>query len=275
MLKDDYYAEDKRGGQPVPTLIPELKKITSISCGNNHAIALDKDGNVFAWGDGSSSQCGRKLVERNRWGGLVPSQFGLPRKQIQWIKADGDTSFAMDSKNNIWAWGNNNFAQTGIPRTSEDDNVHVQPPQKVEAFAGRNIVSVAAGRKNGLAAAADGTLFSWGDNDVMLGMEVDGKIAEDDYLLNAAGKPSIIVVPQVVPGISAAHVASGTDNCLVITKDGKAYSWGFGVDYQLGRGKLEEDRVPTVVSNTAVADKKLTWAGCGGSFSIVTALAGN
>jgi regulator of chromosome condensation len=64
-------------------------------------------------------------------------------------------------------------------------------------------------------------------------------------------------------------VAAGTDNSFAITADGKAYSWGFSENYQTGQGVTDDVEVPTLVDNTAVRGKRLTYAGAGGQFSVL------
>ena len=67
---------------------------------------------------------------------------------------------------------------------------------------------------------------------------------------------------------------ASTASCLAVTADGQAYSWGFSENYQTGQGTDEDVEVATVVNNTAVRGKMLTWAGAGGQFSVLAGLAG-
>jgi regulator of chromosome condensation len=71
--------------------------------------------------------------------------------------------------------------------------------------------------------------------------------------------------------IHAVQVACGHDNSFAITKDGKAYSWGFSANYQTGQGSDDDVEEATLIDNTAVRDRKLVWAGAGGQFSILAA----
>lgn len=64
-------------------------------------------------------------------------------------------------------------------------------------------------------------------------------------------------------------VAAGTDNNFAITRDGKAYSWGFSGNYQTGQGTIEDTPTPTLIDNTAVRGKTLLSAGAGGQFSVL------
>ncbi|KAK4997486.1 hypothetical protein LTR28_013966, partial [Elasticomyces elasticus] len=55
---------------------------------------------------------------------------------------------------------------------------------------------------------------------------------------------------------------------------GQAWSWGFSANYQTGLGTDEDVPIATLIDNTAVRGKKLNWAGAGGQFGILTAVAG-
>jgi regulator of chromosome condensation len=68
-------------------------------------------------------------------------------------------------------------------------------------------------------------------------------------------------------------VAAGTDNSFALTKDGKAYSWGFSANFQTGQGTTEDIEVPTLIDNTAVRNKKLMFAGAGGQYSVLASFA--
>ena len=86
-----------------------------------------------------------------------------------------------------------------------------------------------------------------------------------DWLL-----PLIVVEPTPIPNLKDIVTgACGPDHSIVIDKNGKAYSWGFSANYQTGQGTDDDIDVPTMIDNTAVRETKLTWAGCGGQYSVL------
>ena len=73
---------------------------------------------------------------------------------------------------------------------------------------------------------------------------------------------------------TAKLVAVGSDHNVAINAVGQAYSWGFNMNFQCGQGAGCDDiEEPTRVENTAVKNRALTWAGCGGQFSVLAAVA--
>jgi regulator of chromosome condensation len=85
------------------------------------------------------------------------------------------------------------------------------------------------------------------------------------------GKPRILAKPTVVPNIRAVSVAAGIDDSITLSEQGKAYSWGFSANFRTGQGTEDVIKEATKIKNTAVKGKKLTFAGCGGQFTIVAA----
>jgi len=79
--------------------------------------------------------------------------------------------------------------------------------------------------------------------------------------------------PTVIPGIHAVSVAAAIDDSFTITLEGKAYSWGFSANYRTGQGTEDTVMEATLLSSGQVKDKKLTYAGCGGQFSVLAGLA--
>jgi regulator of chromosome condensation len=65
-------------------------------------------------------------------------------------------------------------------------------------------------------------------------------------------------------------VAAGSDTSIAISTGGNAYSWGFSGNYQTGLGTDDDVEVATLIDNTAVRGKELTWAGAGGQFGVLT-----
>ncbi|KAK5128532.1 hypothetical protein LTR85_003202 [Meristemomyces frigidus] len=262
-----------------PLLLPDLKKITAIAVGANHALALDSTGSVFAWGSGQQNQLGRRVVERTKIEGLKPREFGLPKgakNGIAGIETGSYHSFAISKNGDIYSWGLNNFGETGIPDNAGQDDAVILKPQVVESLRGKNVTSIMGGGHHSLAATANGDCLIWGRIDghqIGIADEDIAKMPEDIVMRDEKGDPRIVMVPTKVTAITGAvtQVATSSDHNIVVTKEGKAWSWGFSANYQTGQGQVDDVLVATMIDNTAVREKKLTGATTGGQFSILTA----
>jgi regulator of chromosome condensation len=260
--------------QNTPILIEELKNIKQIECGENHAIALDNKGAVYAWGCGQQDQLGRRLVQRHAEQNLHPTPLHLPKHgKVVTIAAGPNHSFAVGTNGEVWAWGLNSFAQTGIPYADNVDNDIITGPTKVASLKDYNIKMMAAGGQHSLALTEDGTTLAFGRMDnFALGLDFASLPVDDPEAVrkDEKGSPRILFKPSAVPIPAAAFIACGIDHNIAITPEGKAYSWGFNDSYQCGQGEEENVKVPKLIDNTAVREVKLVWAGCGGQFSMIS-----
>ena len=256
--------------------IPRLRQITDIVCGANHVLALDKKGNVFAFGAGQQCQLGRRIVERTMLNGLTPSEFGLPRGKVEWIGTGAYHSFAKDKSGDVWAWGSNAKGETGIEGGVGEDNAKIMRPQRVENLKGKNILSIAGGNQHTVAATGDGEILFWGRCDgAQAGMDLDD-IPESNFFETEeeSEKKRIVEMPTALPSPKGVqYVAASSDHNLAVTQTGKAYSWGFSENYQTGLGVLEDVEEATLIENNAIKDEKIVWAGAGGQYSMLASVA--
>ena len=252
-----------------PALIPGLPKITKVVAGSNHALALDQKGCVFSWGFGEQCQLGRRINARFPKSGLVPATFGL-RKGVVDIGAGADHSFAINGNGTVYGWGSNNYGQTGIDERDGKDFANILHPQSIDGLNGyRNVTCISGGNHHSVAVTDDGACLTWGRVDTnALGLDL-GRLPESDIVRDEHDRPRILKTATQVPGLDAVHAAAGSDHCLAVTRDGKAYSWGFGVSGQLGLGGTDDVAVATLMENKAVKDKVLVWAGAGGQYSVL------
>lgn len=249
-----------------------IKGITELSVGNDHVLAVSKSGSVYAWGNGQQFQLGRRVVERTRLNGLIPREFGLPRKKVKYVATGSYHSFAITNDGKVWAWGLNQFGQCGIydEQKAGEDSTVVPIPTRITALDNYNIVHVAAGEHHSAAITDDGKLLMWGRLDAnQLGIDIS-TLPEADVIHDVSGKPRYLAVPHVISDRKFSWIGCGTHHNIAIDKDGTAYSWGFGDSYQTGQGPPAEDvALPTAIENSATKDVKMLYADAGGQFSVI------
>lgn len=151
------------------------------------------------------------------------------------------------------------------------------PPRKVKSLSGRGLREIKGGMKHSVALTRDGEVLVWGCMDGYQ-MGLDMKMFEDDendarVIRDERGRPRILLEPTALPIPPCVSVAAGVDHSLAVTREGKAYSWGFNDSGRCGHGPEEDEIcVATVIDNRAVREKKLVWAGAGGQYSMVAAV---
>jgi regulator of chromosome condensation len=265
-----------------PVYIDGVTKVTHIACGTNHVLALDKTQHVYAWGNGQQNQLGRRVTERTLIESLQPNRVGFhdssvkrPSQKITGIACGDYHGFALAEDGHVWSWGVNNYCETGVPENAGADDASVLTPRVVHSLEGKNIVSIAGGSHHNIAITKDGQCLVWGRCDgAQTGLPMDTLEAENDEekVLKNHGKAKILIEPRPLPNIKDVVTgACGPDHTIVIDKNGKAYSWGFSANYQTGQGTDDDIEEATLIDNTAVRETKLTWAGCGGQYSVLAA----
>ncbi|KAI1911842.1 hypothetical protein LOZ52_005968 [Ophidiomyces ophidiicola] len=263
--------------QRSPQLIPQLKDITQLSAGTNYVLALDTSGTVYSWGNNEQYQLGHRSLSRHRSLPLLPKLVSLPKKQIAFISAGAYHAFAIDKTGNVWAWGCNNFAQTGIRQNAGDDGAVVFPPQKVESLGTGQIKLIQGGKHHSVAVSYNGKCLAWGKiDDGRTGIDTKSLPLDDASILVEYNKPRVLLTPTALPISNCSFAAAGDDHSIALTSEGTAYSWGLNNSGQCGLGPNNYKRDPeeevltaTVISCDALRGKRISWAGAGGQYSII------
>ncbi|RMZ83531.1 hypothetical protein DV736_g6611, partial [Chaetothyriales sp. CBS 134916] len=290
--------------------VPGLHNILQLAGGSNHVLALSNKGEVYAWGAGQQNQLSRRIIERRKLNGLVPTRVGLPKK-IVLIGAGSYHSFAVTESGEVYSWGLNSFGETGIAAQigdGEESDVHQATIVKSLRKFGK-ITCIDGGSHHTVAVTNEGELLVWGRLDgFQLGLQLSS-LPERDVIRDSAGHLRILKNPTQIPNIDAVYASAGSDHCVAVARDGKAYAWGFSENYQTGLGTKkdvelatqidkhdrdvdvsktalngnddsdisdEEDSIPTANAKNdgdGIRGKKMVWAGCGGQFSILAGLA--
>ena len=150
---------------------PWLKAV-QVSAGGWHALAIDEDGNTWAWGQNSHGHLGNGASTANdSVANPVPVRVQYPKNAgtvaAMQINAGFYHSLAVDTNGNAWAWGYNSYGQLGDNTTSERHTpVKVFASKQSTSSAGPwlNAVQISAGWQHSLAVGTDGVAKAWGDN---------------------------------------------------------------------------------------------------------------
>ncbi len=265
--------------QSTPAKLPNLRSVKRVVCGANHAMALREDGTIFIWGSGEQNQLGHRILERKRYDSLLPTPLRL-NKKCRLIGCGMDHSFAVEKNTeDVWAWGLNSFGETGIRKGAGGYGAVVFSPTRVPTLAlnGDTISTITGGAHHSAATTANGKLLAWGRLDgCQLGLNANS-LPDTDTIKDSKGKTRILVKPTELPTMTIGTtklVAVGTDHNVAINTAGQAHSWGFNANYQCGQGAGSDGiDEPTRIENTAVKNRDLIWAGAGGQFSMMAAVA--
>ncbi|WP_243836907.1 RCC1 domain-containing protein [Paenarthrobacter nitroguajacolicus] len=139
----------------VPSEVPGLSDVTSISAGYWTAYAVKADGTAWGYGANTHGQMGLGFATQDRV--LLPVQ--IPElSNVQSMAAGQFSAYALLSDGTGRAWGEASWGQLGdgVPRVSWSWPVAVSGLSDLVAISGRP--------DSAYALRADGTLWSWGRN---------------------------------------------------------------------------------------------------------------
>jgi len=237
-------------GDAMPALSPVLvetwrtpmagKKIIQISAGGAHSMALDSEGNIYAWGWGGEGQLGNGENNNSNVPILVKKEdTGLEGKTIKKVMAGGMFSMVLTSDGSLYSWGKNNYGQIG-DGTTNNYNLAVAVKTEGTPMAGKTVVDFSISNEHTVALTSDGQIYAWGRNES--GQLGDGTNTASTLpvAVRTVGTPFADkkAVQVVAGGWEGAH-------SLALGTDGTVYSWGRNLNGQLGDQTTNDTTIVT------------------------------
>lgn len=261
---------------PVARRIPGIEDIEQVSIAAS-ALALRRDGRVFAWGDNSNGTIGDGTRT------LRPSPVLVPIDGVEFVAAGDQAAYAVRRDGSLWSWGLDRVRGVDprpLPPGAPDDAQYQLTPAAVPGIAG--VREVFAGASHAAAILDDDSVWTWGANSSgELGRDVfssrlPAPVPElrgvrtlslgenfslalmDNGTVRAWGSNSggqlglgdrtTRTSPTPVPGLSSiVAIGAGDRHGMALASDGTVYAWGSNGFGQLGDASIERRLVPTVV----------------------------
>uniref|UniRef100_A0A8C9XJ66 HECT and RLD domain containing E3 ubiquitin protein ligase 3 n=1 Tax=Sander lucioperca TaxID=283035 RepID=A0A8C9XJ66_SANLU len=215
----------------IPRLVKRLcdHRISQVMCGNQHCIALSRDGQLFTWGQNTSGQLGLGKGEPSR---LLPyplkSLAGIPFAQIT---TGGDHSFALSLSGAVFGWGKNRAGQLGL-----NDKQDRAVPCHIKFLRSQKVVHISCGEEHTAALTKDGGLFTFGEGSW-------GQLGH--------GSTNNELLPRRVVelmGSEVSQITCGRHHTLAfVPSSGVVYAFGCNSHGQLGIGIRGDARSPLPV----------------------------
>lgn len=233
------------------------QKIISIRSGNQHCLALTKNGNVFSWGLGLGlgNQKHHRIPQK-----INPSHFN--HEPIRYIACGANNfSYAITENNNVYSWGSNNEGQLGLGNNVDSFNPKLV---LVDEFAqGQKIKTICCGYNHTLCMTQDNKIYACGANTFgALGIE---SIEKEKKSINTFQN----VMIDHDPNDNVKYIRTGCFS-MALFESGMLYTWGNNLYGQLGLGCLENQNTPQCVKSFHFENKKIIKIDCGNynSFAI-------
>lgn len=215
------------------------------------------------------------MIERRKKNALEPELLAL--RNIKAIGTGSYHSFALSHSNELYVWGLNNYQQCGL--WTEDDQSApdiVKSPTVIATLRDKGIVkSVVGGEHHSLVLMENGDVYAFGRADSsQLGLppeEID-RLHQHNQTKSTGNFKRAIGLPTKIPGLSnVVQISTGSNHAIAVTKDGSAYTWGFGTMLALGNGSEEDEPVPCKLTGQKIEGYKVIRASAGAQHTVILA----
>jgi hypothetical protein len=154
------------------------------------------------------------------------------------VAGGGGHTLARTADGAVWAWGRNDRGQVG-----DGGNETRLSPVRVVGLDGVRIDTVVGGYFHSLALAADGTVWTWGNNDS--GQLGDGTFDNRNLPARIEGLSGV----AAVAGGGGRNEFGPGGHTVALLADGTLRAWGLNDAGQLGDGTTENRTRPVEVHN--------------------------
>eukprot|EP00917_Polyrhabdina_sp_WS-2016_P017393 GHVP01037564.1.p1 GENE.GHVP01037564.1~~GHVP01037564.1.p1 ORF type:complete len:380 (-),score=66.01 GHVP01037564.1:1818-2957(-) len=177
-------------------------------------------------------------------------------KNIIAVSSGGLHSLALSEEGKVYSWGCNDDCALG----------HNEPEFSIgEVIIPEKINQIACGDSISVAVTNSGSVYTWGtfrDSNGVLGHQQSVDIQKTPYCVNLKSKISDIAV--------------GPNHVMIISEEGKVYSWGSGQQGQLGRRIIQRRKKRGLLPEnvTPRTKRKFVKVSCGSYHSMCLDLSG-
>lgn len=289
-------------------------RVSQISAGASHVLAVASDGSLWAWGGNASGQFGDGTNISSPTPKRLDALWGSGVRVVQ-ASAGKSSSTAVDSDGAVWTWGYGSSGLLGRGQLASSSVV----PKRVDALWDQGVRGTQAtmNEQHAMVVASDGSVWSWGYGSQ--GRLGDGELAPHiafvpkriDALWNAGtrmtqvsagsghslavasdgtlwswgsaglsgklgtGTTTSQALPGLIGGRTFAQVSAGTSHSLAVDSRGEVWAWGSGASGELGNGGSEGSPVPVPVSATWGDGVSITQVSAGTAYSLALDSAGS
>jgi alpha-tubulin suppressor-like RCC1 family protein len=192
------------------------KTFCEISAGYRHSLAIDKNGRVWAWGDGASGRLGVNSTLTR----ATPVAILGALKTFCEISAGANHSAAIDKNGRAWCWGSNLTGELGNNATAFSFCTPVSVAGAVKTFC-----QIQAGGNVTVALDKNGGIWTWGEG-------VAGKLGNGGTANRST--PGQIAGTKKTFCRIAAHGMFSSDTIVAVDKRGGTWTWGSNINGVLG-----------------------------------------
>ncbi|XP_017854917.2 RCC1-like G exchanging factor-like protein [Drosophila busckii] len=208
----------------------EDMQVRSMSAGRAHLVVVTRNGTVFTMGNNSYGQCGREIIEDERYSSsslihrIPQASICGEEDEIVHVECGQDHTMFLTKLGRVYSCGWGADGQTG--------QGHYQTAGEIKLLAGdiqkERIVRLACSSDCVLALNEHGDAFGWGNSEY-------GQLDDSAEAATQINTPKALTLTKGMGRIK--DVAAGGSFCIALNSEGLVYTWGFGI---LGFGPYVE-----------------------------------
>ncbi|XP_052769678.1 serine/threonine-protein kinase Nek9-like isoform X2 [Mya arenaria] len=213
--------------------------VQEIICGDNHVVALTKNGDVYTWGCGEFGRLGQGSEDDC----TVPQKVSFPSTHhIKHVYAGSESTFLLTQSGRVLAAGSNEHNKLGFNANIYGIKKHKPKvydiPCKLHFALVRplmrlNVQTIAAGNNHSAVIDICGHLHTFGCNK-------NGQLGSGDFKSHSG----ICRVSNALANHRVEKVTCGDGFTVASTSDNYVYAWGDGENGRLGFGPIELGKGP-------------------------------
>lgn len=184
--------------------------IVGVTAGDNFSMALDKNGNVYAWGYNENGELGLGSTYNVSTPTRIKSLSNIVK-----IVAGANHSLALDKNGYVYTWGKNTSGSLGTGANSS-----ITTPRRVNNVA--SVIDIAAGQDHSMVLTTDGKVYTTGKNEF-------GQLGAENIISRLNFERVNIEKP-------IEYIEAGNRTSIAIDIEGNLWVWGENSDGQLGLG---------------------------------------
>jgi alpha-tubulin suppressor-like RCC1 family protein len=224
-----------------------LEDASQVSAGHDHTCAVTGDGELYCWGNNSTSQLGNNgptgyhttpvRVLKGEQGGV-----GTYLEGVSQVSVGFDYTCAVTTQGEIYCWGLNSSGQLGNYSTL-DQSTPVRVLKGEQGGVGtylKDVSQVSTGANHTCAVTTQGELYCWGDNDY-------GRLGINPSTWSATTPARVLKGEQGGAGTyleDVSQVSAGEYHTCAVTTQGELYCWGLNFTGQLGINSTLDQTIP-------------------------------
>eukprot|EP00945_MAST-04E_sp_MAST-4E-sp1_P006835 g6835.t1 len=240
--------------------------VTEVSSSMLHTLVATQKGDVLSFGVGRSGQLGNDSTDSIEGPELIK---WFKKVRVLHVAAGGGHSLVLGRNMktfnvDLYAFGENKYGQLGLgPKKSLEQYNKPQFVQNVwvdHTGTRSNVAHIRAGTHHSMVHLENGKLFTWGNN-------LSGQLGHGNHWKKVDVPKQVLPLKHEIVEESAC----GDLHTVVITDAGDIWSWGRGLEGQLGHAeKVKDEDKPVPMTHPDLADLRFKLVACGRYHTVVT-----